>query len=710
MNCNTFAPIKALNDLWDNGIDLLFDKVLDGIEWVDRKAGGRIPLVLGKEVRELAGTDRVFKIARDNIFNDAAALRGNLARLGDDNKRDLTRALGGDIDPADLSDAIKPLYHRLRAAIDKNADDLIALGALNEKYRVQDYVKRYYEQYKERTSAARSYLLGKYFQRKDMTLDERLALGQIEDASFVVPQTILEQQLQIQKAAALKAFADRFSSDQPKDGFVRVPSDTVGGGVKKYGALAGRYIDERAFRYIKEASHLRAELNGIENAWLEVVDHLKVNLTIKNPGTHLYNVLSNLQLAFLHGDYAALGKLLVKATTDKAEFDDLVKLANRNGINTYLNELDPRSIDIDPQTAQPSLWKSFLKNVYMTKGSATGEFARRIYDWEDKFFKVARFGDKIDEAKERLGRELTNEEIRDIALEANDAYVDYDKPMTPFARAIDKNGIFPFLNYTYKSTPMVARMIFKHPLRFAVLQFGLSAIGGSMLFNDDDDLARPDWAGDKWNLFGAKNYIPIGNGAYLNLGRALPGLKFAAPEFGGFVTGISHIASGQSTRGYDLSGKYDDAIDRATNIMLEASRNYLPSMTLGRYAQGAVKIAAGAELKENEPKSMGWLAARALGIREFNPAREIQRNLNSAKNKLREDEEDYKNDRTRLLAARAEYAAKIKKIEEHAAAAGVKMDANGRAIGGSAKKESDESFSAATKKPVVFKRFNPLKD
>ena len=442
---------------------------------------------------------------------------------------------------------------------------------------------------------------------------------------------------------------------------------------------------------------------------MRIVDHLKVNVTVKNPGTHLYNVLSNLQLAFLHGDYAALGRTLYMAATDKPKFDRLVKLANRHGINTYLNELDPSSISIDPQSKEPSLWKSFLKNAYMTKDSALGDFARKIYDWEDKIFKVARFGGKLDEAKARLGRELTDEEIRRVALEANEAYVDYDKPMTPLATSLDKNGIYPFLSYTYKATPMVARTIAKRPLRFAALQLGLSAIGGSILFNDADELARPDWGADKLNLFLAKQWISIGNGARLNLGRALPGMKFAAPEFGGFATGISNALSGKSTLGYDLSGKNDDMPDRALNILLEAAENYLPPLTVGRYGQGAVKIAAGRPPQNSYQQDMGMaeLMMRALGVRKFNAAREIQRRLNSAERRLREKEEDYKGDRARLSQARAEYNELVVKIKAHAFAAGVRIDANGRVIGCATKKE-DDGFSATTRKPVVFERFDPF--
>jgi hypothetical protein len=50
-----------------------------------------LPL-LGKEVRQIAKTDRIFKIVRDNIYNDTAKLRRDLALLEDNTKRDLIRA------------------------------------------------------------------------------------------------------------------------------------------------------------------------------------------------------------------------------------------------------------------------------------------------------------------------------------------------------------------------------------------------------------------------------------------------------------------------------------------------------------------------------------------------------------------------------------------------------------------------------------------
>ena len=122
------------------------------------------------------------------------------------------------------------------------------------------------------------------------------------------------------------------------------------------------------------------------------------------------------------------------------------------------------------------------------------------------------FEKNMREMAAELGRPLREEEKQRAFEEASAAYVDYETPLPAGIRIADKSGIFPFLHYTWKSTPVVAKTIAKHPFRAAFLFGAMAAVGASAIFNQDDDVLKPEWAANQLNMLGAKEWVSLGNG------------------------------------------------------------------------------------------------------------------------------------------------------------------------------------------------------
>ena len=216
-------------------------------------------------------------------------------------------------------------------------------------------------------------------------------------------------------------------------------------------------------------------------------------------------------------------------------------------------------------------------------------------------------------------------------------YVDYSAPLPPIVRRLDRNGVFPFSHYVWKSTPRVAKMIAKNPMKFALLQYALLESGAS-LFSDDDNFEKPTWAGDNGfagitkyipsNLFGAKQWVQMEDDEFLNLGRALPGMRMGGLAFdGGFVGSFLSIAQGRDplwrSKIYEES---DNTLQAVFKSLQKFAENYAPPMTLGRYAQRAVKKATGFKPPKNSyGEELGWdeFGYRIVGVRKFNREKEI---------------------------------------------------------------------------------------
>ena len=724
---------NKLLDRWALKVDDAFDKVSEGLDkgakWVDENipfAGELLSIrEHGKEIDELLGE---YHRATAAIYTQAGQFKEYLGKLSLENRKAMFKALDGEMDPEKLAEHVRPLYEKVRKTIDDGAQALVDAGALESKNVIKDYIKHYYKKHmdeaKENSRIAKALRQSKFFARKQMSWEQK-QLRQIEDdAAFAVTNTILEQKKQLLKAQTLKLFADKFAKDAPPEGadglkWVRMSNESAGGGIKKYGALAGKYVPEDVAKALAEAEILGREMAKFNNMYFKLIDHIKVNVTVKNPFTHLYNFGSNMALAFLHGDFNEAMKTTAAWLRGDKQFKRWETLANSLGLDSHLSDLEGLVKPLQSE-AKDGILTWALKEAYMAEGSYLGEKARYFYSMEDKVFKIARFKKNLEIIAKEKGFDVNDfskfsaDELKAAMKDAQYSYVDYSTHFNGTLKMLDKTGVQPFLHYAVKSTPMVLKAALKRPDRFLMMQAVLAYGGGSAwlgAYNERDNLAKPEWAesGALSNLVGVKSWMRVGNtNWYFNSGRLVPGFRFDGfdkLEFnGGFVGGAINIASGKSTLGYKIESDDDPNAVKITKRLLEIAKSYFPPLSpLGRYgqqlgAQAAADI-TGADIApkdyNKEELGFGGIIARGAGVRRFDKEKEYGKELKKARKEYEQfvpvkipnskDEEKVAkakahNERITKLSvedlreAKARAEDKFKRIKEAASADGVKLD------------------------------------
>ena len=724
---------NKLLDRWALKVDDAFDKASEGLDKSAKWVNENIPFAgellsireHGKEIDELLGEYHRTTAA---IYTQAGQFKEYLGKLSLENRKAMFKALDGEMDPEKLAEHVRPLYEKVRKTIDDGAQALVDAGALESKNVIKDYIKHYYKKHmdeaKENSRIAKALRQSKFFARKQMSWEQK-QLRQIEDdAAFAVTNTILEQKKQLLKAQTLKLFADKFAKDVPPEGaeglkWVRISDESAGGGIKKHGALAGKYVPEDVAKALAEAEMLGREMARFNNMYFKLIDHIKVNVTVKNPFTHLYNFGSNMALAFLHGDFNEAIKTTAAWMRGDKQFKRWETLANSLGLDSHLSDLEGLVKPLQSEAKDGILTRA-LKEAYMAEGSWSGEKARYLYSMEDKVFKIARFKKNLELIAKDKGFDVNDfskfsaDELKAAMKDAQYSYVDYSTHFNGTLKMLDKTGVWPFMHYTVKSTPMVVKAALKRPDRFLMMQAVLASGGGSAWLgadNERDNLAKPEWAesGALPNLVGVKSWMRVGNtNWYFNSGRLVPGFRFDGfdkLEFnGGFVGGAINIASGKSTLGYKIESDEDSNAVKITKRLLELTKSYFPPLSpLGRYGQqlGAQGVAdiTGADIApkdyNKDELGFGGIIARGAGVRRFDKEKEYGKELKKARKEYEQfvpvkipnskDEEKVAkakahNERIAKLSvedlreAKARAEDKFKRIKEHASADGVKLD------------------------------------
>ena len=734
------CPLKQIQersgkllDKWALKVDSAFEKASEKLDeaakWADENIpfAGKLLDVRGhvKEIDELLGEYHRTTAA---IYTQAGQFKEYLGKLSLGNRKAMFKALDGETDASELPEHVRPLYEKVRKTIDDGAQALVDAGALESKNVIKDYVKHYYKKHldeaKENGRIAKALRQSKFFARKQMSWEQKQLREIEDDAAFAVTNTILEQKKQLLKAQTLKLFADKFAKDAPPEGaeglnWTRISDESAGGGIKKYGALAGKYVPEDVAKALAEAEMLGREMAKFNGAYYKLIDHIKVNVTVKNPFTHLYNFGSNMALAFLHGDFNEAVKTTAAWIGGSRQFKKWENLANSLGLDSHLSDLEGLVRPLQSDSGGNILTKT-LKNAYMAEGSYLGDPARYLYSMEDKVFKIARFKKNLELIAKDRGFDVNDfskfspDELKAAMKDAQYSYVDYSTHFNGTLKLLDKSGVQPFLHYAVKSTPMVVKAALKRPDRFLMMQAVLAYGGGSAWLgadNENDNLAKPEWAesGALPNLVGVKSWMRVGNTDwYFNSGRLVPGFRFDGfdkLEFnGGFVGGAINIASGKSTLGYKIEGEEDSAAEKITKRMLELTKSYFPPISpLGRYGQqlGAQATAdvTGLDVapKDYNKDDLGYggIMARGVGVRRFDKKKEYSKELKKARKEYEQfvpvkvpDSKDAEkvakakahNEKIAKLSvadlreAKARAEAKFKRIKNAAAADGVKLD------------------------------------
>lgn len=428
---------------------------------------------------------------------------------------------------------------------------------------------------------------------RDWTRRERDSWGEIRDAGYRFVRGMAEASHDLSLGKFfhdVSKRADWVSKDfkTTKEGeWDQVPTEKArpGAGLERYGALAGKYVRPDVWRAIKRHGATPRVLGAlgdvnvpllnrnINDIYRSALSRWKLWHTVYNPVSHLNNTHSNAQMLYMggYGPHDLARGLVDMARGEKSQYwreaRDAGLLDTDFGTTTIsadgkamsvLESLaeeirnqrdDDATAVIDAMMRVKEWWIGSRNAVTDAKGGvstglelaraaakplvaglrfikrpvdAAARSAQRLYRAEDNIFKLATFA-----AERRKGATI------DAARKAADElFFDYgDLPDTvKIVRDFPIGS--PFISYTYKAIPAVARNIVRHPERVLGLVLAYEAWNYSVLVHQGMDPDRyfetidayentlPPWDSGR-SLWGASNFLLMpGADNLLALGRA----------------------------------------------------------------------------------------------------------------------------------------------------------------------------------------------
>ena len=95
-------------------------------------------------------------------------------------------------------------------------------------------------------------------------------------------------------------------------------------------------------------------------------------------------------------DFKAIGSSSVSPAKSKVMEAEIY--ADKHGLDSSLKDFE--DIDVAITDKKVNIGLSIMKNLYLSKGSIAGKKIRKLYDWEDKIFKLAGFKKLLDQGVE----------------------------------------------------------------------------------------------------------------------------------------------------------------------------------------------------------------------------------------------------------------------------------------------------------------------
>jgi hypothetical protein len=391
--------------------------------------------------------------------------------------------------------------------------------------------------------------------RWELTKQERMAIGQIEDAALAIAETgrILSGQLartnyynKIAKSGHV--YANATPAQVKELGLVKVPNTELDKtlGKKTYGNLANKYLPKeiadnifRTHRYATtKPSEFYKKYRILNQTW-------KISKTAFNPTVHVNNTLSNVILYDLV-DGANRGRNLMaahKAITASSkgkesqlytlaknhsvldsdlitnELKDVTKYLKTNPYSAFKGADDPAVQSIN---ATSIIWNDIKRTWFGTKTAANA--LTKLYRYEDQVFRIALFKDRLDKGWA----------VGDAARDARRSFIDYDinAPLINWMR----NAPTPFLAYTYRVAPLLAETAVVRPWKFAkwaAIGYALNGIG-QYVAGGDEEAERAVMSKQKQGRVFGLAFMPQrnlkvpatdanGNSVYIDITRFVPG-------------------------------------------------------------------------------------------------------------------------------------------------------------------------------------------
>jgi len=380
---------------------------------------------------------------------------------------------------------------------------------------------------------------GKWGLWRDLTKEEREALGEIDEVRFGVAKTLHLMTHDIEMGRMQLWVAQNYGKDRLEPGdrevsanesmaatfgrntWVKVPSTEVRGtNVKKYGALAGKYVPGPIWNDLRQHISLDSKPGQIRKLWDDAMRMWKISKTALSPGVHMNNVMANFFIADFHDlrskDLLKALRVMLDAKLSKEPSPENKELYQRfedsgalHGMFKYhelkAEALDPlleeiRNEALNDETAAMTRVLSVVSwlNALEHGGKKVAGAMIEAYGAEDEVFRLAMF------------IKATRNGLPDIEAGrlSRKAFLDYDIN-APWIQALRRTA-FPFIAFPYRAIPMMIDTFTTKPWKL-VKYVGLAAILNNFAYamlgltDDDEDRERrllpEEKAGKIWGLF-----------------------------------------------------------------------------------------------------------------------------------------------------------------------------------------------------------------
>lgn len=529
---------------------------------------------------------------------------------------------------------------------------------------------------------------------RDYTPTERERMGEILDARYTIAKTYMVMAHDLATGRFYRDIADNpdWSTDfEPPQGawknaaeytrfwndpdveWVRVPDTKISSSnTPRYGKLAGKFVRAEIWRDINELERMQNP-----GFWNSLLTQWKLNKTARSPVTHMNNVMSN---ALLMDMADVRARDLVSGIRSLAKGDAIYQEAANNGafggdmISQEIrdNVLKPILEEIENQ--QQAQNPVGLVNRVMTglfskgalvgaaygaaggalvagpvgavagagAGAVTGALARKPIDkFDEKMLNAYRLEDEVFRMATYIRRRGQGLSPREAAIEANEQFLDYDI-RAPWVNAA-RRTVLPFIAYTYRATPLVAKTIMTRPwklAKYATAAFVLNALGYAFFPGDEDEerkslrkeeqgrtwigaprLLRMPWGDSQGNpvFLDIRRWIPSGDIFDTNQGQGA--VPVPAPlQFGGpLMLGAELALNKQAFTGKEIvNTKTDDMWDRGAKLGDWAWKAWMPSGVYipgSHYWEKTEKALYGARERSGQPISLPGALSNSIGVK-----------------------------------------------------------------------------------------------
>jgi hypothetical protein len=377
---------------------------------------------------------------------------------------------------------------------------------------------------------------------RDWTKQEREDMGEITDARYVLGKTFALLAHDISTGTFFKTISENPAWTWQEEGtppdaidgetallmkvvtggaWVKVPETKIKKSpAKKYGALAGKYVRAEIFQDINQTVALQKN-----TIWKDILLSFKKNKTARNPVVHFNNVMSNIVLMDMadvrfsdlyhalreitnKGDlyreakaHGALGvsfaQMELKNDTMKRLLDEIhdVVGAPQPGVSDVVLAME--GLPLRKQIAFMTKIADTLWHGVDIRGRKVGlkQFDEKMlnyYQHEDEVFRLATY----------IRRRNEGMDPNEAGIQARDQFLNYDIN-APWINAL-RASVMPFLSYTYRAVPIVAKSIMSRPWKLAkyfTLAYGANAVAYALTGGDEEEerkSMREDKSGMLW--------------------------------------------------------------------------------------------------------------------------------------------------------------------------------------------------------------------